>query len=245
MTASPSPTSVSTRRGRRKAIHPSADGSGPTHVRSPDLSIARLSLADQVADAVVEGIAAGTFLPGMRLVEDDIAASLDVSRIPVREAFKILATQGILLGQPNRGVIVAELDAARIAQVRELRTEIEKVIARDASRVLRSSPERVTDLDAVIREMEVHAARGDWVAVNKADLSFHRALCRISGNAVASALWDALARHTRIIFGRETGSSAGLDVVVREHVELKAALLTEAPRSLARCVVQHINRARL
>jgi DNA-binding GntR family transcriptional regulator len=205
--------------------------------------LTRLSLADQVADAVVEGIATGQILPGARLVEDEIAESLAVSRVPVREAFKVLATQGILVGLQNRGVVVADFDAARISQVRELRTEIEKVIAREASEVLRSSPDLIADLDSVIEEMRLHAARGDWIAVNKTDLSFHRTLCRIAGNAVASALWDTLARHTRIIFGRETGTSAGLDAVVREHVDLKLALLTDTPARLARRVVQHINRA--
>ena len=77
----------------------------------------RKSLADQVADTLVEAIGLGLLQPGERMVETEIAARFNVSRVPVREALKILATQGILQGEPHRGLYVIEVDDLVLDQV--------------------------------------------------------------------------------------------------------------------------------
>ena len=197
----------------------------------------------RLPNSIVEGIAAALFRPGMKLVEADIAAQLSVSRIPVREAFKILEVQGILISAPGRGVKVAQLGQDRTAQVREMRTEVEKIVARDASATLRKAPAMAARLDLLIEEMRHCAARDDWMGVNKCDLAFHRALCEISGNLVATTLWEALARHTRIIFGQETRFGRSLRSIVEEHVALRRTLLASAGDELAELIVEHINHA--
>ena len=67
-------------------------------------------LGDAVADAIVSAVASGLLKPGQRIVEADLAAMLKVSRVPIREAIKILQAQGILNVTPNRGARIAEFD---------------------------------------------------------------------------------------------------------------------------------------
>jgi DNA-binding GntR family transcriptional regulator len=64
----------------------------------------RKSLPSQVADTIVEAIGEGLLAPGQRIIEVEIATRFRVSRVPVREAFRMLEVQGILESQPNRGV---------------------------------------------------------------------------------------------------------------------------------------------
>src|SRR5690606_3964267 len=78
---------------------------------------------DKVAHAIVEGIKAGIYAPGQRLIEADLTRDLGVSRGPVREATRRLGAEGILDVLPHRGAVVRKLsrrDVAAIYQIREL-----------------------------------------------------------------------------------------------------------------------------
>ena len=86
-----------------------ADGPILTFARSP-------SLAEQAAEAIVGGIAAGIFKPGERLVETNLAATLQMSRVPLREALKILEAQGIVASTPHRGTFIPTFDDNRVAR---------------------------------------------------------------------------------------------------------------------------------
>src|SRR5688500_13053799 len=85
------------------------------------------SLAGQIADSIVEGIASGALSPGQRILEVDLANELKVSRVPVREALKILHAQGIVVGRPHYGVSVAAYDNRKITQIYEVRCGLEKI----------------------------------------------------------------------------------------------------------------------
>ena len=206
------------------------------------LRIARQrSLAEQAADAIVEGIAANIVKPNERLVESDIAARLSVSRVPVREALKILEVQGIVVTSLHRSVWVAEMDRERILQVREIRTAIEKIVVREVAARLAADPRPALGLDAIIERMAERASLKDWASVSALDIAFHRQLCAISGNHIAITLWEALARHTRIIFGRETRPRSDYSFIVREHADLRQALLDGDHEALDTEIEHHIN----
>ena len=82
-----------------------------------DLAIAQRTLPEQVADAIVRGIAKGALKPGERLYEPGLVDRLKVSRAPIREALRILETQGIVEGEPQRGLRVCMFDQMRRAEV--------------------------------------------------------------------------------------------------------------------------------
>jgi DNA-binding GntR family transcriptional regulator len=200
------------------------------------------SLPDQIADAIVEGIAAGVLAPGQRLIELDLARRFVVSRVPLREALKTLEAQGIVEREPHRGVRVIQLDDARIDRVCEVRAALETIAVRDAIRTYRAEPERLAALDRILAVMEDAAQRGDWSAVNRADLAFHGELCHASRNEIVITLWQSLARHVLMIFGREILTEAGQSKIVQQHRELIAELQSGA--DVRRAVEEHIMRLR-
>ena len=99
---------------------PLTRGAGPAFSRAQ-------SLAGQVADFIVDGIASGAYAFGQRLIETDLARQLDVSRVPIREALKMLEAQGILVVTPHRGAHVAEFDSLKSDRVREARIALERL----------------------------------------------------------------------------------------------------------------------
>ena len=137
-------------------------------------------LAEAIADSVAEAIATGHLAPGERIVETALAEKYGVSRVPVREALKVLATQGILVGGGHRGCRVASFAPEKIEQVFEVRLELETILLRDAVANWRRSGEGLGALDSVIGTMRQAARAGDLRGMLRADLEFHRTICRAS-----------------------------------------------------------------
>ncbi len=202
------------------------------------------NLAEQVADVIVDGIASRALGPGQRLVETDLAQQLQVSRVPLRESMKMLEAQGILESAPHRGSHVADFDDAKIDHICEARVALERIALRDAMHAYRKEPERVARLDEIVAAMERAAAALDWTAVSKADLAFHREICQASGNDVVITLWETLARHVLIVFGREIRSEQDAAGMGPQHRRVRDMLLTADLPTLETEIERHITRLR-
>jgi DNA-binding GntR family transcriptional regulator len=204
----------------------------------------RKSLAEQVADTLVEAIGLGGLQPGERMLETEIAARLRVSRIPVREAFKILTTQGILQGEPHRGLSVIDVDDKVIDEICDARVAVETL----AVRSLRADPDRVARLaETLSGKIAVMAQRirvGDLVGINHADIDFHRQICELSGNGIATSLWEAIARHIWIVFGREIRSETSISQMVEQHESLARALTSGSDAEAEEELKHHVLRRR-
>lgn len=197
------------------------------------------SLADQVADSIVDAIATGILGSGIRLVENDLARTFKVSRVPVREALKTLTAQGILETTPHRGTRVIELDRAKAGRINEMRAALEKVAARDARRHYASSPGELGHLDRTIETMAFAAQNKDRLGLSKADIAFHREICRASHNEITLTLWETLARHILIVFSHETLIEPDLSRIVSNHRTLRDAIAL-GDASLDEAVDKHI-----
>jgi len=202
------------------------------------------SLADQAANAIVDGISAGTLRPGERIIETELASLLNMSRVPLREALKILEAQGILESIPHRGTRVATFDHLRVNQICQARIALERLALADAAPICKREPAVLARLDQIIVDMERSAERLEWIEVSKADLSFHREICRLSENAIVATLWEALARHVLIVFGHEIRDERDAKVMGPQHRRLRDLLAKGDVDRLNREIENHILRLR-
>lgn len=177
-------------------------------------------LASAIADAIAEAVATRHLSPGMRVVETTLAKTYDTSRVPVREALKILHTQGILTGGGHRGYRVAKFSNTQIAQVTELRLMLEVILWRDAMIRWQTEGADLKDIEAQLAKMEVAARTDNFRSMLRCDLGFHSAVCEAAQNEVAYMCWQAIARHTLIIFNIARYRDTDLDVVVSRHWKL-------------------------
>jgi len=112
----------------------------PEHYGGRD-RIADASLPEQVASRLSHAILTGEYLPGARLPEPEIAARFGVSRGPVREAFHLLAREGLVQFRPRRGVVVTELTLEQTHEIYEVRAILVAHACRLAAK--RATPEVV------------------------------------------------------------------------------------------------------
>jgi len=177
----------------------------------------RRSLPEAIADSVAESIALGRLQPGERVVEVTLAQALGVSRVPTREALKVLHTQGILVGGGYKGLFVADFGPAMVARVFELRLTLETFLLRDAIVNWRNKTSDFNALKGKLLAIQRSARAGDVAQMRQADLDFHRGVCAAADNPLTATLWEAIARHVLIILSLEGLEESDLAEVVAHH----------------------------
>ena len=130
------------------------------------------SKKEVVYDLLRENILQGKYKPGSRLVIDELAVTLGVSQIPIREAMRQLEADGFVTIEPYVGATVAQLNAEFIFEVFALLEHLEIISSRAACRVM--SDEDLQQLAAMIDQMEVvHPESKHVVSQEQGDASVH------------------------------------------------------------------------
>ncbi|MCH5673298.1 GntR family transcriptional regulator [Streptomyces gilvus] len=158
--------------------------------------LGRTSTAERVSDILRSRIAEGFFPPGTRLSEDSIGGALGVSRNTLREAFRLLTHERLLIHELNRGVFVRVLTVEDVEDIYRTRGLVECAVVRG----LGDPP---YDLDALAEAVDEgrHAAReGDWKAVGTANIHFHRELVSLAGSARTDELMRSVFAELRLAF---------------------------------------------
>lgn len=198
-------------------------------------------LPEQVADHIAEAIAEGRIAGGTRLVEAEVALALGVTRTPLREAFRILHSQGLLQITPRRGTRVIDFDEGWAEDVRNLRLGVEKVSCAHAALRLRRDPAVLERYDQAVDAIRAAVAQGDLLATNRADLALHSLLADLADSPLVSAIWQAIRRHVLILFSIDIFRVPDPpERIVRDHLELRRALLTEEGAALEAAVDAHV-----
>lgn len=174
-------------------------------------------LADHAADFVVDQIATRKLVAGQRIYEKDIAATLDVSHIPVREGLRVLHAQGVVKIVPNRGVFIAEPRVDETADLAELRLSLEGLAARRLVRRLQTEPKVIELLDNSIDGMRAAAKSDDRLAFYRADLSFHSSVIELSQSILLRPTWDAVSRVVFLFMMTEHFKPIDYESSIVEH----------------------------
>jgi len=143
----------------------------------------RVSVPDEVANFLRESILGGTLKPGERIVEGRIAKQLRIGYPTVREALKTLETEGLVRRQPNRGCSVTELTPEEVNQIFYLRVEWEPMAAALAVENREKWKSQQALLVDTFNEFKRAARRENLAEFLRADITFHKAIWRFSGNA--------------------------------------------------------------
>jgi len=160
-------------------------------------------------DQIVDGVRA----PGSRLVERELAAALDVSRVPVREALQTLASEGLVTPRPRSWAVVRTFTDRDLLDLVEVRSAIEVLTVRRTAEQL--------DAAAAALDREAGGARdGDATTARRAAADFHEAVSAMAGNAVLDEISALTASRMRWMLGQHDD----LGVMVAEHAALLDAI---------------------
>jgi len=204
---------------RRARILEEFDGSDDEPLEDAWTNVKPRTMVDHAIDAIIEGAARGLILPGERIVESELANRLGMSRVPMREAFRTLASQGVLTIEPYKGIRLMPVTSERVEQLQDARIALETRAAIQAVAKGNNQKNQLNLLRKLVDVMELMATRQDAYGFAMADTDFHRHLVRFSGNPVLSQLWESLALQLTIIFGLSTLDKT-MNRIIVEHTTL-------------------------
>ena len=199
-------------------------------------------VVDRLVAQLREGIFAGRYVPGQRLIEADLTRELGVSRGPLREAYRLLKAEGLLEITPNRGALVRQLSRREAAELFQIRTALEAMAAAEAARQI-DQPGIRTRFEQAIEPIWNDAPRLSGIAYQAENSRFHLAIMDAAGNQQLRELCIRL--HLPVImmqFGNLTTPDILADSV-REHRAIAQAILAADPQTADQAVRQHLGRA--
>jgi DNA-binding GntR family transcriptional regulator len=154
------------------------------------------TVAARITEAIAEQIIAGTLKPDAPLRQDHVAREFNSSHVPVREAFRQLEAQHLVVALPRRGVRVAPLDATAIREISEMRAALEVVALRHAAPKMTQA--HLARIEMALIEGDNAETLQEFEAANRA---FHQALVAPCGMPRLLASLDGLQRaNSRLVF---------------------------------------------
>ncbi|MDX9862826.1 MAG: GntR family transcriptional regulator [Rhodospirillales bacterium] len=185
-------------------------------------SIGRQSLHGEVANHIRDMITTGELAPGTRISEGDLCRQFEISRTPLREALKVLASEGLVSLRPHRGTFVSEISDEEVTALFEVVGGLERLAAELAAE--RMSEMDLDELRMLHDRMELcHSARerGDYFRVNQ---QIHDQIVRLAGNAVLESTHASLMTRVRRVRYLAIQSQERWNESVDEHRAILDAL---------------------
>jgi len=182
------------------------------------------TMTEHAAEAIVAGAARGLFLPGDRLVEAEIARELGISRVPVREALRLLESHGIVVNHPYRGMRMMQVTNRTAADLAKVRLALELMALTEVlDRVAAGQP--VAPLSAAAERYAriVLDDTADIAAVIAADRDFHATLVGLAGNDPLLQTWEGLSRRLTLLWAIGQSNTAR-DEVIGQHADIVEAI---------------------
>jgi DNA-binding GntR family transcriptional regulator len=193
------------------------------------------TVADHIAAMLREAIAKGTLAPGTALRQDELAARCGFSRMPIRDALRLLEAEGLVSIHPTRGAFVAAMDASEIREIYAVRELLEIEALRLALPNL--TAETLDEAAGFLGQIDNEPDVARWGALNR---GFHLALYSACGNgrllALIEAQHNAADRYVRILL-------SSLDYQSRsqsDHRELLAACRKRHEAQSLEWLTQHL-----
>ena len=185
-----------------------------------------------------QAVLSGDLAPGQRLVEEELAGTLGVTRQSLRAALLDLTADGLVERIPNRGARVRVVTTEEAVAITECRMALEALCAAKAA-------ERVTDEEAarlreLAEELKRSVAAGDPLKYSELNQELHRRFCMISGQAVAVGLLERL--HAQLVRHQfQLALRPGRpEVSLPEHVAIAHAVADRRPADADRAVRAHL-----
>jgi len=217
-----------------------ADSSGPSS--AIDL-LRRHSLTTLVQQELERRILAGDILPGDKLNESDVATELNVSRGPVREAFRALEQAGLVRTEKNRGVFVRQVSLEEADEIYEVRAGLDELIGRLAAE--RATAEQVAELRGLVAQMQEAGRRKDVDAYYPLNIQFHDRLAQIAGNGTLLAAYRRLINELHL-YRRQTleRGADSFHTSTRQHADIVEAVASRDGVRAGECLYQHAVKSR-
>jgi DNA-binding GntR family transcriptional regulator len=202
------------------------------------MKIAKASLHNEAVARIRDMILEGRLEPGSKVSEKDLCELFGISRTPLREALKVLATEGLIVLLPQRGARVAQLTGKDMADLFEVTEALEGLAGKLACAKI--TDEAINEIRARHHEMLAHYTRGDRRAYFAANQAIHEAIIAAADNSVLTVMYESLRGRIRPARFMANVSRERWDQAVREHGEILEALSRRDGVRLRKLLQEHL-----
>ena len=193
----------------------------------------------RVAEQLEALVLSGELLPGARLDERALAQRFGVSRTPVREALRQLASGGLIELRPNRGAFVAEVTAERLEEMFVAMAEMEATCARLAA--MSMTPIERRGLQRLHERMGALAETGDVEGFRLANETFHALIYAGAHNSLLEEATTSLRRRVAAYRRAQFRTAGRLPHSHAEHDAVVKAVLAGEPARAHAAMLQHVD----
>ena len=205
----------------------------------PDLPrVERQRLHDAVVEHLQNLIIEGVLAPGMKLNEREVCERLGISRTPLREAMKVLASEGLIEIVPNRGAFVSRMSDTEIWEAFELMSGLEALSGELAAE--RISPQEIAAIQVLHDEMLVCRAQHDLPGYYSRNQTIHNKINEAARNSVLRQIYLSMNRRLLALRFKSNFKEEKWDRAIKEHEEMIKALETRDGKKLAGILRQHL-----
>lgn len=195
-------------------------------------------LREAVRDTIRTRIFEGHYAPGTRLVERDLADEFDVSRLPVREALRMLRQEGLITERSSRGMVVSSLSPEDVADLFDVREALEVLTCQLAAE--RAEPADLERLQTLVDQARRCLASGSILGVQAANSEFHDVITSIAHNEFLRVALEPLQGRMHWLLRH----AENLPELIEEHQELLDAIASGNPRRAATRSAKHVRKYR-
>ncbi len=206
------------------------------------VAIPRRTLHDEVAGRLRTMLVEGRIPPGAKLNERELCELLHVSRTPLREAIKRMASEGLVDLVPNRGAVAVKLSENDVVHVFEVLAELEGMSGELAAQ--RITPAEIAEIKALHYEMLAAYARKDLHNYYGLNAQIHAAINSAAGNPVLEKAYREINARVQSIRFRTNQNEEKWKRAVKEHEQMLTALEARDAPGMRALLVEHLLRKR-
>ncbi len=199
------------------------------------------NLVEQVRDALLNEIASGQLKPGERIIQEQIAQALGVSRQPVQQALLLLRNQGVLRDAGGRGLIVSPLDPDHVQHIYQIRAAIEGLACRLAAE--NQSEQARKQGAALIEAGRKAVASGSVPKMIAADIRFHEFVYALAGNPLIGPAMDTHLTYTQRAMGVVLVQDQSPRDIWDQHAAILDAIANGKAESAEKLAREHLMQA--
>ncbi len=193
---------------------------------------------DQIVDHIRNAIFSGKFIPGSKLKEKEVSDWLGVSRMPVREAFRILEAQGLIEIEPNKGAKVTRISLADLEEIYEARVLLEVYCLRKFVGLI--SEQNIAVMEGICDKMETAIEQKDPLAYFDHSFSFHKYYISHCQNKVLESVFMRMENSIRCLQFNLEKEPEFYRKSLKEHRQILKALRAKEADDCEKLIRRHL-----
>ncbi len=199
------------------------------------------TLSNRVYTILEEAILQGKVKAGERLIEEELAGTLGVSRAPIREALRMMQKEGLIVISPRKGAVVNSISPEEVAEFYEVSSALEGLAVKIFCR--QCTEEELAGLQKLYAEMEKQVKKKDIVQYRKLNRQFHETLINGSKNKKIKEICGTLQKQISWFQNMNLSLTGRVELSLAEHKRIIDAFVRKDPEAAAAAAGEHIIRA--